>query len=145
MKELNKKGGFLLYGEIIENLSLYVKSKERISLRGEKGMSSKRLKEVRKSLGLTQAQIAEKINEQWSKIKDIETGKQKISIEVAIKISEIFSINGWWLLTGNGQMLKSEDGEVLAEDEKEVVESYRKLQPERKKFYYFKIVAEAME
>jgi transcriptional regulator with XRE-family HTH domain len=67
-------------------------------------MGSQRLKEVRKSLGLTQSQLGEKLDIPWHRIKDIESGKQKVSPDLAERLEEIFSINGWWLLTGNGQM-----------------------------------------
>ena len=62
-----------------------------------------RLKKIRLEKGLTQQQLANMIGVKWSKIKDIENNKQKISIEVAEKIRELFSIDPWWLITGNGK------------------------------------------
>lgn len=105
----------------------------------------KRLKEARKYIGLTQQQIAEKLNFEWHKIKDIEAEKLKLSAETAVKIEEIYSINGWWLLTGKGEMRETKNKETLEEKEKEIIESYRKLPEERKKYYYHKIIAESLD
>ena len=74
---------------------------EIISTFMEKKMS--RLKEIRLELGFTQQELGEKIGVKWSKIKDIENNKQKISIDVADKIREFFSIDPWWLITGAGE------------------------------------------
>jgi len=68
-------------------------------------MGGNRLKEIRKLLKLTQSELGEKLGIPWSRIKDMESGKQKISPEFASSIEEIFSISGWWLLTGKGEML----------------------------------------
>ena len=66
----------------------------------------KRLKKVRENLGFTQEQLGERLGFKWSKIKDIETDKQKVSTEIAEELEKIFSISGWWLLTGQGEMKK---------------------------------------
>lgn len=66
-----------------------------------------RTKEIREDLGLSQQEFADKIAEKRHKIADIESGKQKLPIEVAEKIEEIFHINPWWLLTGKGEKTKN--------------------------------------
>lgn len=63
-----------------------------------------RLKEIRNKLGLTQQQLADEIGEKWHKIKDIETNKNKLSVNIADKIREKYSISFDWLLTGKGEM-----------------------------------------
>lgn len=65
---------------------------------------NQRLKEARKYAGLTQEKFGEKIGLKQSQIKDIETGKQKLSPENAEQVEINFPISGWWLLTGKGQM-----------------------------------------
>jgi transcriptional regulator with XRE-family HTH domain len=68
-----------------------------------------RLKEVRAQLGDTQKEFSIKLNLQPTKIKDIETGRHKLSNEIACLINDIFDINLTWLLTGKGSMLLNED------------------------------------
>jgi len=79
---------------------------------------SKRFKKARENLGLTQHELAEKLGFKQFKIKDIETEKQKVSPEIAEDIERIFSINGWWLLTGKGDMFlrENEKKEVVTEE-----------------------------
>jgi len=63
-----------------------------------------RIREIRLFLGLTQQDLADKLDEKLHKINDIERGKQKIGVELAEKIQEKFPIDAWWLLTGKGSM-----------------------------------------
>jgi len=69
---------------------------------------AERLKKAREYLGLTQKELAEKLGFKWHKIKDIETGKHKLSPDIASDIEQFYSISGWWLLTGKGEMLLSD-------------------------------------
>lgn len=71
---------------------------------------SERLKKAREHLGLTQKELGEKLGFQWHKIKDIESGKLKLTPEIAENIDNFYSIDGWWLLTGKGKMLLKEKG-----------------------------------
>lgn len=73
---------------------------------------SKRFKECRDYLSLTQEQIGEILGFKQYKIKDIETEKQKVTIEIADFLEKNFSISGWWLLTGKGEMLLKENNLV---------------------------------
>lgn len=66
---------------------------------------NERLKKVRKHTNLTQEKFGEMVNLKQYQVKDIEIGKQKVSPELAEEIEIKFSINGWWLLTGKGEML----------------------------------------
>jgi len=72
-----------------------------------------RLKEIRKKLGLTQAQFGDKIGLKWHKIKDMERDHLKISPELAEKIEQVLSISGWWLLTGKGEMFLSDEPKLI--------------------------------
>ncbi len=69
---------------------------------------NERLKKARKHSGLTQEKFGGKLGLKQSQIKDIEIGKQKVSPELAESIEINFSICGWWLLTGRGEMLVQE-------------------------------------
>ncbi len=65
---------------------------------------SERIKEIRGVFSLSQKDFAEKMGLKWHQIKDIETEKTKPSVDLIVKISDIFSIDSWWLLTGKGSM-----------------------------------------
>lgn len=65
--------------------------------------AGKRFKQVREVMGLTQQEFGEKLGYRQSKIKDIETGKQKVSPEICELMEKNFSVHGWWLLTGRGR------------------------------------------
>ena len=71
--------------------------------------AGQRLKQLRQNLGLTQKDFAEKLGFKWYKVKDMETGKQKITYETAKLIEKNFSINPDWLLTGEGEMYKTNE------------------------------------
>lgn len=77
----------------------------------------KRLKEVRKYAGLTQAQLGEKLNIEWHKIRDTESEKLILNPDMAEDIENICYINGWWLLTGKGQMLPSDASNLPMSDD----------------------------
>lgn len=73
-----------------------------------------RLKQVREIMGLTQAAFGERLGFKWTKIKDIEIGKQKLTPEIALDIEDKFSFSFRWLLTGQGDMTAGVAG--LSED-----------------------------
>ncbi len=121
-----------------------------------------RLKEVRKHVGLTQEKFGEKLGLKQTQVRDIESGKQKVSTELAELMEKYFYISGWWLLTGKGVMLfeehdkaKNIDGENhmvlkqidghIGEKEIELLNDYRSLSKERQELYYLRIKADAIE
>lgn len=59
-----------------------------------------RIKEIRKSLGLTQAEFADRLGMKWYKIKDHELGRLKITEEFALRINKEYGVNYKWILTG---------------------------------------------
>lgn len=63
-----------------------------------------RLKQARAKTGLTQAEFGDKLGIKGSKIKDIETGRLKLTADIAELIGDFYPISGWWLLTGKGNM-----------------------------------------
>lgn len=71
--------------------------------------TGKRLKKARDYVDLTQNEFAEQFGLKWDKIKNIETDKHKLTPEFADEIEQKYSISGWWLLTGKGEMLKNDN------------------------------------
>jgi len=78
-----------------------------------------RLKEIRENLNLTQAQFGEILSVKWDKIREIEGDRQKLSVELASKLSEKYNINFEWLLTGKGEMHLTQTEIKSLEDLKE--------------------------
>lgn len=77
--------------------------------------SASRMKFIRAKSGLSQAQFANKIGLQTHKIRDIETGKVNISVEIALLLEEFFDVSFKWLLTGAGSVyINDEKGGVDA-------------------------------
>ena len=116
--------------------------------------ASKRLKKARESLGLTQQELGEKLGFEWHKIKNIETEKHKLTPEIAENIEQYYSISGWWLLTGKGEMLQDNKSKIsipnkldsnISEKEIEILEAFRKLNEKKQKLYYHQILADAAQ
>lgn len=74
-----------------------------------------RLKAIRATTGLTQEEFGKKFGVKWHTIKAIETGQQKVSPDFAEELEKNLSIDGWWLLTGKGQM-HSDDVKTIQKD-----------------------------
>lgn len=106
----------------------------------------KRILELRKTLKLTQADFAEKINLAASTIWAYEKGQRALTDRVISDICRVYNANEEWLRTGKGLMFKppqstnnelaGEIGKLLASDDeftKELFLRYLKLPPELKK------------
>lgn len=65
---------------------------------------NKRLKSLRKSLGLTQSEFAERIGSVQNTITGYETGRRVPSSQVLSLIAREFNVNETWLRTGEGEM-----------------------------------------
>ena len=87
---------------------------------------NKRLKEVRKALGLTQQEFADTIGSKRNTIAKYETETNVPSTAVISLICSKFNVNEEWLRTGKGEMFmelsKSEEiaafmGDVLTDDD----------------------------
>lgn len=57
--------------------------------------------------GMSVAAFARLLNEKDHRIRDIESGKQKIPPEIIIKLRNILDVNPDWLLTGKGEIYSS--------------------------------------
>ena len=67
-----------------------------------------RIKEVRKSEGLTQVEFGERIGVKGNTITNYETGLRTPTDAVLLSICREFGINEEWLKNGNGEMKKPE-------------------------------------
>lgn len=73
----------------------------------QKGVNTlnERIKELRKYLGYTQQEFAEKIGTARNNIAGYETGKRSPSEAVISLICKTFNVSDAWLRTGSGEML----------------------------------------
>lgn len=80
-----------------------------------------RLKMLRESLGLTQAELAASLHMAQNSISIIESGKRQLSDRLAHSLAVEYGVSEEWLLTGSGEMFP-----VIAEDA-ELIETYALL------------------
>jgi transcriptional regulator with XRE-family HTH domain len=74
---------------------------------------AERLKLVRKSLKLTQKQLADIIGISQGFYANIEKSRYKIDHEHIIQLSNNFNINPTWLLTGEGEMFLDKNNDSM--------------------------------
>lgn len=65
------------------------------------------VKQLRKEIGLSQTQFANRINLSQGALSQIENGYSSLSMESLKKISDAFNVNCNWLVKGNGEMFQS--------------------------------------
>lgn len=65
-----------------------------------------RIKELRKYLGLTQAEFGEKIAMRQTGVAWLESGDRKITDRVITTICAVFGVDEIWLRTGDGEMFQ---------------------------------------
>lgn len=71
---------------------------------------NERIREVRKSLGLTLEKFGERLGVNRASISNIETGKRNVTEQMSKAICREFGVDPYWLETGNGEMfLKTDD------------------------------------
>ena len=66
-----------------------------------------RIKELRKYLGLTQAEFGEKIAMRQNGVAWLESGDRKITDRVITTICAVFGVDEIWLRTGEGEMFQT--------------------------------------
>ena len=65
-----------------------------------------RIKELRKHLGLTQAEFGDKISMRQTGVAWLESGERKITDRVITTICAVFGVDEIWLRTGEGEMFR---------------------------------------
>lgn len=75
-----------------------------------------RIKELRKNKGWNQSELGEKINLSFSGVSLIEADKNSPSIDVILKLSEIFEVSADYLLSGKEEPtgISAEEKEILS-------------------------------
>lgn len=68
-----------------------------------------RIKELRKTLELTQIDFANKIGISHGTLSDIENGKSTITERTILTICTIYNVNEKWLRSGEGEMFNTID------------------------------------
>lgn len=100
----------LISNVIIVEIFHYIKINRGIYPQKEEKMLKDRIKQIKDLLNVSSKELADAINIPLHQLKDIERGKTaSLKPQYAEKIEEIFHINGWWLLTGKGEMLKNQN------------------------------------
>ena len=75
---------------------------------------NERVKELRKSLGLTQEKFGERVGLKKSAISQIESGVNGVTDQLRLAVFREFNVNEDWLRTGEGSMFveSNEDEEI---------------------------------
>ena len=84
----------------------------------------KRIQGRRKQMGLTQEQLADKMDVSIQMVSNLERGNKSIRIENLIKLSEILNISTDYILTGKET---TEDMQVLTEQMASLSQKERKM------------------
>lgn len=92
-----------------------------------------RVLQVRKQNGLSQKKFADKMNIPKTQIGDIELGKIKVRRDWLWKVSEVFNVNFYWLLTGVEVQTDDVEGEIAE------IEVWYRNHPEERKAMIVKI------
>lgn len=72
-----------------------------------------RIKQIRRELGLTQTEFAERIGLKQNSIALIESGKRNISDQAVLSICREYGINEEWLRTGRGEKMAPDASDEL--------------------------------
>lgn len=119
-------------------------------------MHGERVKEVRKSLGLTLEKFGERLGVGKTAISHIERGNRNLTEQMTKSICREFGVNYVWLTTGEGEMFKPNPNSALDALAAEygldrkfrvVIEKFLELSPELREnmLNYLKDVAVALQ
>ena len=99
---------------------------------------NKRLREIRKTLKLTQAEFAAKLEMVQNSYSKLETGENSLTDKNIFLICLVYDVNESWLRTGKGEMFNTVT-KPKNDEEKTLLEMFRKLSPEMRIFVLKKI------
>jgi len=91
---------------------------------------NERLALTRKTLKLTQRELAEKISVTTGFIASMEIGDRKVNLRIMKLISSIYNVNLQWLETGEGEMFYTNTEKEIDE----IISLYKRLNPFFRKF-----------
>jgi transcriptional regulator with XRE-family HTH domain len=74
-----------------------------------------RLKIARMELKLTQEKFGSLLDLSQANIRDLESGKVKLSTLHSLAIENVFAVSASWLMTGNGEMFKRQPANKILE------------------------------
>lgn len=74
---------------------------------------NERIKQIRRDLGLTQTEFAERIGLKQNSIALIESGKRNISDQAVLSICREYGVNEEWLRTGTGEKMMPDASDEL--------------------------------
>lgn len=74
---------------------------------------NERIKQIRRDLGLTQTEFAERIGLKQNSISLIESGKRNISDQAVLSICREYGVNEEWLRTGTGEKMTPDASDEL--------------------------------
>lgn len=72
-----------------------------------------RIREARKTLGLTLEKFGEKIGMKKNSVSQIENGKNSVTEQVVKSICREFNVDYIWLTTGDGEMFVDTDDDFI--------------------------------
>lgn len=72
-----------------------------------------RIREVRKTLGLTLEKFGEKIGMKKNSVSQLENGKNSVTEQVVKAICREYNVDYMWLTTGNGEMFIDTDDDFI--------------------------------
>jgi transcriptional regulator with XRE-family HTH domain len=91
---------------------------------------NERLAIARKTLKLTQRELADKISVASGFIAAMETGDRKVNPRIMKLISSMYNVNLQWLETGEGEMFYTNTEKEI----EEIISLYKRLNPFFRKF-----------
>lgn len=103
---------------------------------------NERIKKLRKALGLTQQEFADKLSIKRNTVATYESGKSNPSDAAVILICKTFDVSETWLRTGEGEMLLAKPAAVLdalaaehhlTDGDYVLIEKFLALKPEARK------------
>lgn len=92
-----------------------------------------RIKELRKALGLSQAEFSKKIEYSQCYAAELESGRKRINDRIVSLICDRFNVNEDWLRNGDGAMFL--EPPQNSDDLEYVVQTYSKLPPALQQYF----------